>query len=84
MSNSFPKVEVDGILSESNMYYCVCAHAKSLQACLTLCDPMDCSLPSSSCLRDFLGKNTGMGCHALLQGVFPTQEANLSLLCLLH
>ena len=28
----------------------------------------------------FSGKNTGVGCHALLQGVFPTQESNLLLL----
>ena len=27
---------------------CVCVHAKLLQPCLTLCDPMDCSLPVSS------------------------------------
>ena len=26
----------------------LCMHAKSLQSCLTLCDPMDCSLPGSS------------------------------------
>ena len=26
----------------------VCVHAKSLQSCLTLCDPIDCSLPGSS------------------------------------
>ena len=26
----------------------VCRHAQSLQQCLTLCDPMDCSLPGSS------------------------------------
>ena len=33
----------------------------------------------------FPGKNTGVGCHALLlQGVFLTQGSNLSLLCLLH
>ena len=32
-----------------------------------LCDPRDCSLPGS-CLWDFLGKNTGVGCHFLLQG----------------
>ena len=25
------------------------------------------------------GKNTGVGCYALLQGIFPTQESNLSL-----
>ena len=27
---------------------------------------------------------TGVGCHFLLQGIFPTQGSNLSLLCLLH
>ena len=32
------------------------------------------------CPRDFLGKITGVGCHALLQGFFPTQESNLSLI----
>ena len=30
------------------------------------------------------GKNTGVGCHALLQGIFPTQGSNLHLLSLLH
>ena len=28
----------------------------------------------------FPGKNTGVGCHFLLQGIFPTQDSNLSLL----
>ena len=28
---------------------------------------------------DFPGKSTGVGCHFLLQGIFPTQESNLSL-----
>ena len=28
---------------------------------------------------DFPGKNTGVGCHFLLQGIFPTQGRNLSL-----
>ena len=46
---------------------------------LTLCDPMDCSLPGSSVLGDSPGKNTGMGCHTLLQGIFPTQESNQGL-----
>ena len=36
------------------------------------------------CPQDFLGKNTGVGCHFLLQGIFPTQGSNLSLLRLLH
>ena len=29
---------------------------------------------------DFLGKSTGVGCHFLLQGIFPTQGSNPSLL----
>ena len=36
------------------------------------------------CLWDFPGKNTGVGCHFLLQGIFLTQGLNLHLLCLLH
>ena len=43
------------------------------QLCLTLCNPMDCSPPGSSVHGDSPGKNTGVGCHALLQGIFPTQ-----------
>ena len=42
------------------------------QSCLTLWDPMDCSPPVSSVHRDSPGKNTAVGCHALLQGIFPT------------
>ena len=52
----------------------VCLHAKSLQLCLVLCNPMDCSPPSSSGWGDSPGKNTGMSYHALLQGIFPTQN----------
>ena len=32
------------------------------------------------CLWDFPGKNTGVGCHFFLQGIFPTQGSNLGLL----
>ena len=48
------------------------------QSCLTLCNPMDCSPPGSS-LWDSPGKNTGVGCHSLLQGIFLTQGSSLSL-----
>ena len=44
------------------------------QLCLILCDPVDCSPPGSSVLGDSPGKNTGVGCHALLQGIFPTRD----------
>ena len=46
------------------------------QSCLTLCDPMDCSLSSSCVHGDSPGKNIGVGCHFLLQGIFPTQGSN--------
>ena len=50
------------------------------QSCPTLCDPVDCSPPGSSGYRDSPGKNTGVGCHAPLQGLFPTQGSNPGLL----
>ena len=42
------------------------------------------SPPGSSVHRILQGKNTGVGCHALLQGIFPTQELNPSLLRLFN
>ena len=53
---------------------------KSLQSCQTFCDTMDYSPPGSSIHGDSPGKNTGVGCHALLQGLFPTQGSNLHLI----
>ena len=49
---------------------------KVAQSCPTLCNPMYCSLPRSS----IHGMNTGVGCHFLLQRIFPTQGSNLGLL----
>ena len=59
-----------------------CVHAKSLQLCPTLC-----YLPGSNCSWDSPGKSSGVGCHSLLQGIFPTQGSYshlLHLLCLLY
>ena len=53
--------------------------AKSLQLCPTLCDPM----PVSS-IHEILQARSGVGCHALLQGIFLTQGSNPCLFCLLH
>ena len=49
----------------------VCVRAQLLQSCLTQCNPMDCSPPGFLCPWDSPGKNTGVGCHALLQGDLP-------------
>ena len=51
---------------------CVCA--KSLQLCSTLCDPKDCTPPGSSVHGHSPGKNTGVGCHAVLQGSSPPRN----------
>ena len=53
------------------------------QSCLTLCDPMDYSMPGSSVHGDCPGETTGVSCHALLQGSFlpqvPTLQVDSSL-----
>ena len=54
-----------------------------MQLFLTLCNPADHSLPRLLCPRDSSGKNTGMGCHFLLQGILLTQRSNQQLLALL-
>ena len=48
-------------------------------SCPTLHDPMDCSPPGSFVHEDSPGKNTGVGCHALLQEIFLTQGSNSGL-----
>ena len=60
-----------------------CTCATSLQPHQTLCAH---GLYSTRllCPWDSPGKNTGAGCHALLQRIFPTQGSNPHLLHLLH
>ena len=53
------------------------------QSCPTL-GPHELYLTRHLCPWDFLGKNTGVGGHFLLQGIFLTRESNPHLLCLLH
>ena len=54
-----------------NLHLCL-----AIQSCLTLCNLMDCSPPGTSVCGDSAGKNTGVGCHALLQGIYPIQGLN--------
>ena len=49
-------------------------------SCVRLCNPMGRSLPGSSVLGILQAKKTGVGCHALLQGIFLTQGSNQHLL----
>ena len=47
-----------------------------VQSCLTLCDPVDCSLPGSSVHWNSPGKNTGVGSQSL-PGDLPNTGINL-------
>ena len=71
----------DVIYRAAYVCMCVCVPA---QSCLTLCDPVGCSPTKLRCPCNSPGKNTGVGCHFLLQWIFPTQGWNLHLLYLLH
>ena len=93
LDNSFPSVRQEPILGTwkgfpfcnniaeilSNLpkviFVCLVAHS-----CPALCNPLDCSLPGSSVHGISLGKNTGVDCHTLLQGIFLTWESNWGLL----
>ena len=54
-----------------------CAQSRSQ---VQFCDPMDYSPPGSYVHGDSPGKNTRVGCHALLQAIFPTQGSKPGLL----
>ena len=59
------------------MHICVFVHS-------VMSDSLDYSPPGSSVHGIFQNKNTGVGCHFLLQGIFLTKGSNPNVLCLLH
>ena len=71
-----------GMPSTAPREYVLCCAVLCLviQSFLTLFYPMDCSLPGSSVHGDSPGKNTGVGCYVLLQGICPTKGSNPGLL----
>ena len=58
------------------------AAAKSCQSCPTLCDPIDGQPTWLLCPWDSPGKNTGVGCHFLLQCMKVKNESEVNQLCL--
>ena len=62
------------IMKEKSLLENSLCRVKSFPLCLTLCDSMDGSPPGSLVHGiDSPGENTGVGCHALFQGIFLTQ-----------
>ena len=66
--------KVAKIAQRGPVYPSAAAAAKSLQSCPTLCDPID--------SRDSPGKNTGVGCHFLLQCMKVKSESEVAQSCL--
>ena len=60
------------------IYISSAAAAKSLQSFPTLCDPIDGSPPSLPRPWDSPGKNTGVGCHFLLQCMKVKSESEVA------
>ena len=60
-------------------HYCTCCCFLVVQLCPTRCNHIDCSPPGSPVHGDSPSKSTGVGFHALLQGIFPNQGTNLCL-----
>ena len=56
------------------------SESEVVQLCPTLCNPMDCSPPGSPIHGILQARILDLGCHFLLQGIFPTQGSNLGLL----
>ena len=72
-------LQVKTLLNESKALFAV-LKVVDILSCLTLCDPVDCSLLGFSVHGDSPGKNTGVGSHSLLPGIFSTQGLNPGLL----
>ena len=68
--------------AERNHISFLCCSCCSLvtKSCLTLLLPRGLQPTRLLCSWDFPGRNTGMGCHFLLQGIFQIQGSNLHLL----
>ena len=60
-------------ITPSKLAYCAMLSPSVMS---NFCDPVDCGSPGSSVHGGSPGKNTGASCHALPQGIFPTQGSN--------
>ena len=61
------------------VFFCLASNSevKVTQLCPTLCDPMDCVAYQAALSMASPGKNTGVGSHSPLQGIFLIQGSNM-------
>ena len=67
---------MSGDISQMNQYLQRESESEATQSCPTLCGPMDYHLTRLLPPWNFPSKSTGVDCHFLLQGIFPTQCSN--------
>ena len=79
LCNYIPTIVPTNVFSIVSYFISNSTH-KPLCWALLSCSVVSCSPSGSSVHGDSLGKNTGVDCHALLQGIFLTQELNWGLL----
>ena len=79
ISSSRSLLKLTSVLILSQTFY-EKANALVAQSCPTHCNPMDRSPPGFSVHEILQARNTGVGSHSLLQGIFPTQGSNPSVL----
>ena len=76
----FIKVKIQYLMHYRIMDFCATGSSVLCLLCFVtqsdLCDPRNCSLPGSFVQGNTPGKNTRVGCHALPQGILPTQGLN--------
>ena len=67
-------LECSHFLLQGSCTIFICVHAKPLQLCPTLCNPLGCSPPGSKNPWDSPGKITEVGYHALPRGSSQTRD----------
>ena len=65
-----------GLRNDHGVWQCIGGDGLVTKSCLTLATPWTVALARFLCSWDFTGKNTGVGCHFLLQEIFLTQGSN--------
>ena len=76
MPQSFPLTLQDNFLHGMSILTLKKVKVKSLSHARLFATPWIVACTKLLCLWDFQGKSTGVGCHFLLQGIFPTQGSN--------
>ena len=80
--NLFIHSSIEDLVTSAAAAAAATAAAKSLQSCPTLCDPIEGSPSGSPCPWDSPDKNTGVGCHFLLQCMKVKSESEVAQSCL--